>query len=141
MRGLSSSSHPVPTCDGHTVRVSTLLKVAVGLLLTLPLGAYIAGTLVASQAAMPSERAPIVIETTTATTPSASPTTPAPSRTPRPAPTAPSASDDHDDDSGIDDSDDRVRVVRPSPHDVDDDHDDRHDTDDRDDTDDGGDDD
>ncbi len=43
MRGFSAASHVVPTRRGQTGRVSTFLKVALGLLLTLPLGAYITG--------------------------------------------------------------------------------------------------
>src|SRR5690606_35426616 len=111
--------------------VSVFLKVAIGLLLTLPLGAYIAGTLVASQASMPEERAPIVVQST----PSSSTTTTTPSRTPRPSAkptqgrTSPAPDDRGPDDSGHDDSDDRddsddVKVVRPSPREVDDDHED-----------------
>ena len=41
--------------------MSTFWKVMVGLLLTLPIGAYVTGSLVASEAEMPSERTPIVI--------------------------------------------------------------------------------
>lgn len=121
MRTFSSASHLPPTLTGHTWPVSTFLKVAIGLLLTLPLGAYIAGTLVASQASMPAERRPVVIEATTSDTPSATPSR-SPSRTPEPTP------DDHggersDDHGGGDDE--HVDVVRPTPREVDDDHDDR----------------
>lgn len=122
MRTFSSASHLPPTLTGHTWPVSTFLKVALGLLLTLPLGAYIAGTLVASQASMPAERRPVVIEATTSDTPSATPSR-SPSRTPEPTP------DDHGgergDDHGGGDDDESVHVVRPTPREVDDDHDDR----------------
>lgn len=89
--------------------MSTFLKVAIGLLLTLPLCAYIAGTLVASQADMPGARPAVVISGT-----------PSDAATPRPSP-APSPTrspDDHDDDHD-DDDDDPVRVLRPTPRDVD----------------------
>lgn len=130
MRTFSSASHLAPTQERHTCRVSIFLKVAIGLLLTLPLGAYIAGTLVASQASMPDERAPIVVEST----PSSSTTTATPSRTPRPSPsrTTPTPDDrrsddgrhDDSDDSGHDDDSDDVKVVRPSPREVEDDRED-----------------
>lgn len=106
--------------------MSTFLKVAIGLLLTLPLGAYIAGTLVASQASMPPERRPVVIE---ATTPSDGPSA-TPSRSPSRSPE--STPDDHSGEGGEhghhgddDGDDDSVTVVRPTPREVDDDREDR----------------
>lgn len=97
--------------------MSTFLKVALGLLLTLPLGAYITGTLVASQTDMPQERAPVVIDSRPTESPTASPTPPEPSRSPD---DKGGDRKDRDDDSGHD-GDDDVRVVRPTPREVDDD--------------------
>ena len=94
--------------------MSTFLKVALGLLLTLPLGAYITGTLVASQADMPQDRAPVVVDSPPSETP---PTTPAPPPSPTRSP-GDDRGDDHDDDH---DDDDDVRVIRPTPREVDDD--------------------
>lgn len=114
--------------------MSTVWKVIAALLLTLPVGAYVAGTLVASQADVPIERAPIVIRDSA--TGSAGPSTPAETMSPRPTarPTdkendGPDGKGDDDDDSsgpggGDDDGDDDVRVVRPSPDDIEDDDDD-----------------
>jgi hypothetical protein len=102
------------------------LKIALGLLLTLPLGAYIAGTLVASQVDMPPERAPVVIEASPAESPAATPAnspSPSPSRSPDDE-TSGHGDDDDDDDrsgSGHGDDDDDVRIVRPTPREVDED--------------------
>ena len=98
--------------------MSTFLKVALGLLLTLPLGAYITGTLVASQTDMPQERAPVVIDSRPTESPTATPAPPEPSRSPDDK--GDDRDDDRDDDSGHG-GDDDVRVVRPTPRDVDDD--------------------
>jgi hypothetical protein len=101
--------------------VSTFLKVALAMLLTLPLGAYITGTLVASQTDMPQERAPVVIDSRPTESPTATPTPPAPSRSPDDnGGDRKDRDDDRDDDSGHG-GDDDVRVVRPTPRDVDDD--------------------
>jgi hypothetical protein len=101
------------------------LKVAMGLLLTLPLGAYIAGTLVASQVDMPQERPAVVIDSRSSGISTPTPTsTPTPS--PRPDPTRSpdddnGGDDDHGGNSGHGGGDD-VRVVRPTPRDVDEDY-------------------
>jgi len=108
--------------------VSTFVKVMVALLLTLPLGAYVTGTLVASRVDAPVTRVPVVLDSG------------APTGTPGPPDARPSTGPDDNgrgDDDRWDDDDD-VRVVRPTPHDVDDDHggdrrDDRHGGDRRDD--------
>jgi len=101
--------------------VSTFLKVALGLLLTLPLGAYITGTLVASQTDMPQERAPVVIDSRPTESPTATPTSPEPSRSPDDkGDDRKDRDDDRDDDSGHG-GDDDIRVVRPTPREVDDD--------------------
>ena len=102
--------------------MSTFLKVALALLLTLPLGAYITGTLVASQTDMPQERAPVVIDSRPTVSPTVTPTPPEPSRSPD---DKGGESEDRDDDRDDDDNsgnggDDDVRVVRPTPRDVDD---------------------
>lgn len=120
-------------------------KVIVGLLLTLPLGAYITGTLVASQADMPSERAPVVLDATPSDVGSATPPPASEPATPRPSTTRSPDDDGDDDDDGRGrgrgrGGDDEVEPVRPTPRDVDDDGDDRgddHGGDDRD-TDDHG---
>jgi len=108
--------------------MSTVWKVIVGLLLTLPMAAYITGTLIASRADMPTERSPIVI--------SDSPSSKSePSKKPRPRgdaspdrtdPPQPPPIDSDDDDDGSDGSDgnsddNEVEVVRPTPDDGDDD--------------------
>jgi len=116
--------------------VSTFLKVMVALLLTLPLGAYITGTLVASQTDMPPTRVPVVLEGS----PSES-VLPTPSRTPRPSPTSDPTRNRDDRGDDDDDDDDDVRVIRPTPREVDDDHGDGGDDRSRDDSDEGDDDD
>ena len=133
MRAFSSASHLRPTRDADTSGVSTFLKIMLVLLLTLPLGAYITGTLVASQADMPAERVPVVIEEepekssatpSRSAEPSAKPSAkPRPTKRPQPTPPDREDSDDRDDED--------VKVVRPTPRDVDDDHDDDRDDDDR----------
>lgn len=126
MRAFSSASHLPPTTRRQTSLVSTFFKVALGLLLTVPLGAYIAGTLVASQADMPDQRPAVVISQTTSGTAGPSETTsPSPTRSARPKP-SPTATHDDSDDS----DDDDVRVVRPTPREVDDDDDRDDDSDD-----------
>ena len=100
--------------------MSTFLKVALALLLTLPLGAYITGTLVASQTDMPQERAPVVIDSRPTESPTVTPTSPEPSRSPDDkGGDREDRDDDRDDDSGHG-GDDDARVVRPTPRDVDD---------------------
>ena len=121
----------------HTTGVSSFLKVMLALLLTLPLGAYITGTLVASQADMPAQRETVVIEQSPADE-ATTPSTPTPRKTPRPKP--PRERDDSDDRDSDDRDRDDVRVVRPTPRDVDEDWDDDVDDDSDDDSDDGDDD-
>jgi hypothetical protein len=100
-----------------------LLTVA---LLVLPAGAYLAGSLVAADAELPDERAPIVID-------DSGDVEPAQTLTSRPRPVGPDGSggdgDDTDvDDDSDDDSDDDVEIVHPDPDDLDDaDRDDRDD--------------
>lgn len=92
--------------------MTTFWKVFVGLLLTLPVGAYVAGTLISSQASPPAERAPIVV--TGESNPDRGGSD---ASTPR---TAPRPTDDPtgtaDDDPDWDD----VEDVVPEPEDIDD---------------------
>ena len=110
---------------GTLVPVSILWKVLVGLLVTLPVGAYVAGTLVASQADMPAQRAPVVITDQPSPARSAGPDPRSgQSSSPSPRPSATRSDDDRDDDRGDDhggDRDDDLEEVRPTPRDVDDD--------------------
>jgi len=117
--------------------VGTFAKVMAALLLTLPLGAYIAGTLMSSQVDMPAERTPVVIDGSPVAETSGSAGT-VPSRPPKPSPSpsathSPGDDDDDDDRSGHgrggddDDDDDDVRVIRPTPRDLDDLEDERED--------------
>jgi hypothetical protein len=114
MRAFSSGSHVWPTRTRQTGRVRAFWKVLLGLLLTLPVAAYVAGTLVASQADTPTERTPIVVTGdpsggvgSLAGSPASDPTR-----------------DDRDDPDDDDDWEDVEEVV-PEPDDLDD-RDDRH---------------
>jgi len=123
--------------------MSTFWKVMVGLLLTLPIGAYVTGSLVASEAEMPSERTPIVIsdvpsdEASNSKRPDSSEKEKSPGKAQSPAIPNPPASDDDDggvggtgggddgvapggggDDGDAGDDDGGVKVVRPTPQDL-----------------------
>ena len=116
--------------------MSTFWKVMVGLLLTLPVGAYVTGTLVAADPGLPAERRPIVISDASAD--QAPPGGPATSgaRPDRGSGSAGQGDDDGDDQGrgrGRGGDDDEVEVVRPSPDDIDDHDDDAGRDDDRDD--------
>lgn len=109
--------------------MSRFAKVAVALVFALPLAAYVAGTLMATDPA-PVDHQPIILEQV-ADSPSAEPTKPPrqkPTRTPDPQPrptSAPSGS--------ADDDDDEPEVINPRPVERDDDDwDDDDDDDDRD---------
>jgi hypothetical protein len=117
--------------------MSTLWKVLVGLLLTLPIASYVAGTLVASEADLPGRRAPIVISDSASgpgrTTPPSSPGTGEQTATPRSGGddrrgAEGDRSDDHGDDRGDDHGvdDDEIELIHPTPDDIDDDEDDDH---------------
>src|SRR4051794_37379144 len=115
MRTLSSPSHSQPTLgDDHRV-MRSFWKIFVALALMLPLGAFVAGTLVASAADDPEPRNTIIIDDQGATpTTDATPTqgddpTETPSR-------QGDAADDHGDDS------DELAEVTPSPDDWGDDN-------------------
>jgi hypothetical protein len=136
MRVLSSRSHRCPTIGEDGADMKTMWKVLLGLVLVVPMGAYVVGSLAASAADDPAPRQTIEIrEPDPTSTP-----TPAPTRTsaPTPAPTSTSTSkpertddvevitpdyDDFDakDDSGDDDG------GRSDKH-GDDHRDDRHDS-------------
>ncbi len=109
--------------------MSAFWKVIVGLLVVLPVAAYVTGTLVTSQAEMPSERPPIVITDSPSDRPGASPT-PGRGKSTSPKPTKrPAGGDDDAGARGGDDGrrggeDDDAQVIRPTPNDVDDDGDD-----------------
>ena len=120
--------------------MSRFAKYLIGLALALPMGAYVAGSLVASASGEPERRDPVIIQ-------DADPVVPSPddgTRTPPPPP-ADSGEDDATRDVEEDVDDNGIRVVTPDPTRVDD-RDDDDDQDDRDagsgddDTDDAGDD-
>jgi hypothetical protein len=107
--------------------MSWFWKGLVVLLLALPVGAYVTGSLAGAPAGLPDRREPVVVQD-----PTADDTAPKPSR-PGPG-TADDRDDDRDDDrgdnsgkgkggGGRDDGDD-VEVVRPDPDDLDDESDD-----------------
>ena len=111
-----------------------LVKALVVALLTLPVMAYVTGSMVGARSELPAQREPVVIgDRMDVEPPQTIESEPA-----RPRP------DDRDDDGGSgEDSgdDDSVSVVRPQPRDIDDDADDRDDGPDDDSRDDSGDDD
>lgn len=100
--------------------MSPFLKVMVALLLTLPLGGYVAGTLASSPADAPPAPVPVVLEGNPSHGAETAPGDPQPSASSSPGqergdgdPGRDDGDDDGDDDGG-------VRVIRPTPHDVDD---------------------
>ncbi|WP_460799531.1 hypothetical protein [Nocardioides pacificus] len=107
--------------------MSTLLKVLLGLLIALPMTAYVVGSLAASSSDRPSRLDPVVI-TGAPTTSGTSTARPSPRPTTRPS--SRPEGDDRDDD-------DEVRVLTPRPSQLggDDDRDDDRDDDDQDDDD------
>jgi hypothetical protein len=104
-------------------------KALVVLLLTLPVGAYVAGGLAGPRAELPDRRPPVLVEDPAPVASSGSST---PSESPSDGVPAGRDGDEGRDGRGGDDDDDDVRVVRPDPDDLDDDQDDDRD-DDRDD--------
>jgi hypothetical protein len=111
--------------------VTTFWKVMAGLLLSLPPAAYVGGTLVSSQADMPTERAPVVLSPTPTLD---EPTSPSARPDPDGRPNNGRAEDDRGDDrrgedgrsGGDQDADDEgdengFEIVRPEPEDFDDD--------------------
>jgi hypothetical protein len=108
MRDLSSNSHRIPTRRRIMVVMGIAVKLAVGLVLLLPMTAYVVGSLVAA-ADEPREHAPIILEE--------------PTRTPE-KPTDKSTDhrpDDHKSQRGGDDHE--PQVIPPSPDVLDDDGD------------------
>ena len=95
--------------------MSTFWKIMIGLMVTLPVGAYVAGNLAGAMADGPAPHGPIVIRDAR-TTPLPDPSQPAGGPT---TPAHPDSRNDGDDDSDGD-GDDDIEVVRPQPDDVDD---------------------
>ena len=125
-----------PRTRGRLGDMATFWKGLVVVLLTLPVGAYVTGSLVGSQADLPDRRAPVVIDDPQTTPPS--PTSKStgrpdssdqPTATPDgpPSSSSPGGSSNDSDDGGKDDGgkDDEVQVIRPEPDDLDGDLDDR----------------
>src|SRR3712207_3551286 len=105
MRELSSNSHRVPTLRRIMGGMATAWKVLIGVVLLIPMTAYVVGSLVAA-ADEPRQHDPIIIEERTA-----SPDT-SPSEKPSPR-KSPSPSDDDDGRGGGDDDD--TETITPSP--------------------------
>lgn len=107
--------------------MSAFWKVMVGLLLTLPVAAYVTGTFVASQADLPDRRSPVVISDSPSegVTPSQAPTriaTEQPEKKPPKSTPRPTQNGDDGDGRRAEDQDgDKVRIVRPTPKEVGDD--------------------
>jgi hypothetical protein len=100
--------------------MSTVWKVVIGLALTLPIAAYVVGSLVASTTELPAQREPVNIQNG-----SPPPTSDPHSPSSGPADPRPSASDpaQRDEADEADEADNGVRVVSPEPtpvHDGDD---------------------
>jgi hypothetical protein len=121
MRDLSSNSHRIPTMRRIMGVMGTAWKVVIGLVLVLPMTAYVVGSLVAV-ADEPPEHAPIIVEEQTQ----------APSDSGRPSgrPTDRPSDEESDDrgrnrgPGGGDDDDETPEVITPSPSEFDDDDDD-----------------
>lgn len=120
--------------------MSTIWKIVIGLVLTLPIAAYVVGSLVASTAELPDQREPVNIQNVS---PSPATDPHSPSRAPgdpRPSGSNAAPGDDKTGDD-VDVDDNGVQIVNPEPTRVDDDADGRGDDGGGDDEDDGGDDD
>ncbi len=100
--------------------MSLFWRLLVVALLTVPVGAYVAGSLAAARTDLPAERPPILIDegflTEPATTISPNPR---PDRSPSPGEGSPGGPRQEDDDVAGE-VDDGVTVVRPDPDDLDD---------------------
>ncbi len=94
----------------------TVWKILVALALVLPMGAFVAGSLVASAADEPRERDTIIIEQTGSSSSPSAAGSPSPSESGTPSP-SPLGDDDDDDDDG------EIETLTPSPDDVEDDDD------------------
>jgi hypothetical protein len=117
MRELSSNSHRIPTIRRKMEVMGIAWKVVVGLVLLLPMTAYVVGSLVAT-AEEPPEHAPIIVEERTQ-----APDTSGPSPSEKPTQKPSDDKSDRKDDHGGDD-DETPEVVTPSPSEFDDDDDD-----------------
>jgi hypothetical protein len=114
--------------------MSPLLKFLLPLVVVLPLGGFVAGSLVSAAQDDPGPRTPIVLREDSSRTPTTGTPTDAPTNSSRP-PDDDSGRDDDGDDNGDDDGDDHV--VSPEPVDNDGDVDDDGDDGAEDDNDDG----
>lgn len=94
--------------------MSWFWKGLVVLLLALPVGAYVTGSLTGAPADLPDRLEPVVVQD-----PSSEDTAPEPSTSDRPGTDGTPGGRDHDDGR-----DENVEVVRPDPDDLDDDSDD-----------------
>ena len=97
-----------------------VVKALVLALLTLPVMAYVTGSMVGARSELPAQREPVVIGDRMDVAPQQTIESEPPRRG------DPDDSDDRDDD-GDDTDDDSVSVVRPQPREIDDDADDRDD--------------
>jgi hypothetical protein len=129
MRGLSSNSHRIPTNRRIMGDMGIAGKVAVGLVLLLPMTGYVVRSLVAA-AEPPREHAPIIVQEQT--------DSPKPSKSPSDKPKKGDKDDREDDHKGQGKGDDRSdegdddppEIIQPSPSDLfDDDFDDDGDDD------------
>src|SRR5215208_2133057 len=118
MRELSSNSHRIPTLRRIMGFMGIAVKVLIGLVLLLPMTAYVVGSLVAA-ADEPREHAPIIVKEQTkapddpSQSPSAKPTE-------KPSPHKSGRGDDHPGDHHGDDA--TPEIITPSPSDLFDDH-------------------
>jgi hypothetical protein len=119
MRDLSSNSHRIPTMRRIMGVMGTAWKVVIGLVLVLPMTAYVVGSLVAV-ADEPPEHAPIIVEERTQA-PDKSRPSPSEKPTQKPSDGRSEGGDDH---GGDDDESDDPEVITPSPSEFDDDDDD-----------------
>jgi hypothetical protein len=124
MRELSSTSHRPAIGARHTGVVGPVVKALVVALLTLPVIAYVTGSMVAARSDLPAQREPVVIGDMMDVEPQQTIAT-EPGR--RGGQDDPDDRDDDADDADDADDDDSVSVVRPQPREIDDDADDRDD--------------
>ena len=104
----------LPSGPGTLAVLGLVVKTLVVALLTLPVMAYVTGSMVGARSELPAQRDPVVIGNRMDVEPQ---------QTIGSEPTRPRPDDGRDDGS----DDDTVSVVRPQPRDIDDDADDRDD--------------
>jgi hypothetical protein len=114
MRELSSNSHRIPTRKRIMGGMGTAWKVLVGVVLLIPMTAYVVGSLVAA-ADEPRQHDPIIVEQRTASPDKSPSEKPSPRKSPSP-------SDDDNGGRGGGDDDDDTETITPSPSDLFDDH-------------------